>query len=291
MAVERELHLVVITGMSGAGKTVAIQSFEDLGFFCIDNLPPILLPKFAELLEQSKGNLQKVALVFDLRGREFFSTLFASLNTLAKWHGVQYQILFLDASDQALVQRYKETRRRHPLSPDGTPLDGILQERKLLAEIKERADQMIDTSQLKPVELKEKIISHFSQMAQREMTVTFISFGFKYGVPIDVDLIFDVRFLPNPHYVDILRPQTGKDEEVVNYVIKWTDTKQFLEKLEDLFTFLLPQYNREGKTQLVVGIGCTGGKHRSVTIAEQLYLRFKEQARCRVTHRDIEKGG
>jgi RNase adapter protein RapZ len=291
MAMERELHLVVITGMSGAGKTVAVQSFEDLGFFCIDNLPPILLPKFAELLEQSKGNLQKVALVFDLRGREFFSALFASLNTLEKWHGVQYQILFLDASDQILVQRYKETRRRHPLSPDGTPLDGILQERKLLAEIKERADQMIDTSQLKPVELKEKIISHFSQMAQREMAVTFISFGFKYGVPIDVDLIFDVRFLPNPHYVDILRPQTGKDEEVINYVTKWTDTKQFLEKLEDLFTFLLPQYNREGKTQLVVGIGCTGGKHRSVTIAEQLYHRFKEQARCRVTHRDIEKGG
>jgi RNase adapter protein RapZ len=292
MAMARELHLVVITGMSGAGKTVAIQSFEDLGFFCIDNLPPILLSKFAELLEQSKGNLQKVALVFDLRGREFFSALFQSLDTLAEWHGVRYQILFLDASDQTLVRRYKETRRRHPLSPDGTPLAGILQERKLLEEIKERADQMIDTSQLKPVELKEKIISHFSQMAQREMAVTFISFGFKHGVPIDTDLVFDVRFLPNPHYVDRLRPQTGKDEAVVNYVIKWTETKQFLEKLEDLLTFLLPQYSREGKTQLVVGIGCTGGKHRSVTIAEHLYRRFKEeQVRCQVTHRDIEKGG
>jgi RNase adapter protein RapZ len=291
MAMERELHLVVITGMSGAGKTVAIQSFEDLGFFCIDNLPPILLSKFAELLEQSKGNLQKVALVFDLRGREFFSALFQSLDTLEEWHGVQYQILFLDASDQTLVRRYKETRRRHPLSPDGTPLAGILQERKLLEEIKERADQMIDTSQLKPVELKEKIIAHFSQMAQREMAVTFISFGFKHGVPIDTDLVFDVRFLPNPHYVDRLRPQTGKDEAVVNYVIKWTETKQFLEKLEDLLTFLLPQYSREGKTQLVVGIGCTGGKHRSVTIAEHLYRRFQEQVRCQVTHRDIEKGG
>jgi RNase adapter protein RapZ len=291
MAMERELNLVVITGMSGAGKTVAIQSFEDLGFFCIDNLPPILLSKFAELLEQSKGNLQKVALVFDLRGREFFSALFQSLDTLEEWHGVQYQILFLDASDQTLVRRYKETRRRHPLSPDGTPLAGILQERKLLEEIKERADQMIDTSQLKPVELKEKIISHFSQMAQREMAVTFISFGFKHGVPIDTDLVFDVRFLPNPHYVDRLRPQTGKDEAVVNYVIKWTETKQFLEKLEDLLTFLLPQYSREGKTQLVVGIGCTGGKHRSVTIAEHLYRRFQEQVRCQVTHRDIEKGG
>jgi RNase adapter protein RapZ len=291
MAMERELNLVVITGMSGAGKTVAIQSFEDLGFFCIDNLPPILLSKFAELLEQSKGNLQKVALVFDLRGREFFSALFQSLDTLEEWHGVQYQILFLDASDQTLVRRYKETRRRHPLSPDGTPLAGILQERKLLEEIKERADQMIDTSQLKPVELKEKIIAHFSQMAQREMAVTFISFGFKHGVPIDTDLVFDVRFLPNPHYVDRLRPQTGKDEAVVNYVIKWTETKQFLEKLEDLLTFLLPQYSREGKTQLVVGIGCTGGKHRSVTIAEHLYRRFQEQVRCQVTHRDIEKGG
>lgn len=291
MEKEKEINLVVITGMSGAGKTVAVQSLEDLGFFCIDNLPPILLPKFAELLEQSKGKIHKVALVIDLRGRDFFSSLFDSLDALEKWHDIRYQILFLDASDQALVRRYKETRRRHPLTPDGTPLDGIAQERKLLEEIKGRAHQIIDTSQLKPAELKEKIASRFSQIDQSGLAVTFLSFGFKHGVPIDADLVFDVRFLPNPHYVDSLRPQTGKDQDVADYVMKWTETKQFLEKLDDLFQFLLPQYSREGKTQLVVGIGCTGGKHRSVAIAEYLFHKFKDRERCRVTHRDIEKGG
>ncbi|TCS95706.1 RNase adapter RapZ [Hazenella coriacea] len=286
-----ELNLVVITGMSGAGKTVAVQSLEDLGFFCVDNLPPILLPKFAELLEQSEGKLRKVALVIDLRGREFFNSLFKALDDLEQRHGIEHQIMFLDANDQTLVRRYKETRRRHPLSPYGTPLDGIIQERKLLEEIKGRAHQVIDTSQLKPNELKEKIGTRFSQLDQLGLAVTFLSFGFKHGVPIDADLVFDVRFLPNPHYVDSLRPQTGKDIDVSNYVMKWTETQELLEKLIDLFTFLFPQYRREGKTQLVVGIGCTGGKHRSVSIAEYLYNHFKEQERCRVTHRDIEKGG
>ncbi|SEN48379.1 RNase adapter RapZ [Lihuaxuella thermophila] len=288
---EQDVKLLVITGMSGAGKTVAVQSLEDLGFFCIDNLPPLLLPKFAELLEQSKGKIGKVALVIDLRGRDFFSSLFESLDQLEKWHGIHYQILFLDSNDQTLVRRYKETRRRHPLSPDGTPLDGIVQERRLLEEIKGRAHQIIDTSHLKPSELKEKIVTRFSQFDQSGMAVTFMSFGFKHGVPIDADLVFDVRFLPNPHYVDSLRPQTGKDPDVSDYVMKWTETKQFLDKLIDLFSFLFPQYSKEGKTQLVVGIGCTGGKHRSVAIAEYLYHKFKDQERCRVTHRDIEKGG
>lgn len=287
---EKDVNLLVITGMSGAGKTVAVQSLEDLGFFCIDNLPPILLPKFAELLEQSKGKIRKAALVIDLRGRDFFSSLFESLDQL-EMNGIHYQILFLDANDQTLVRRYKETRRRHPLSPDGTPLDGILQERRLLEEIKGRAHQIIDTSLLKPGELKQKIANRFSQFDQSGMSVTFMSFGFKHGVPIDADLIFDVRFLPNPHYVDSLRPQTGKDPEVSDYVMKWTETKLFLDKLVDLFSFLFPQYSKEGKTQLVVGIGCTGGKHRSVAIAEYLYHKFKDQERCRVTHRDIKKGG
>lgn len=293
MTVEKsnELNLVVITGMSGAGKTVAVQSLEDLGFFCVDNLPPILLPKFAELLEQSEGKLRKVALVIDLRGREFFNSLFKALDDLEQRHGIEHQIMFLDANDQTLVRRYKETRRRHPLSPDGTPLDGIIQERKLLEEIKGRAHQVIDTSQLKPKELKEKMINRFSQLGQTGLAVTFLSFGFKHGVPIDADLVFDVRFLPNPHYVDSLRPQTGKDIDVADYVMKWTETQELLEKLIDLFTFLFPHYRREGKTQLVVGIGCTGGKHRSVSIAEYLYNHFKEQEHCRVTHRDIEKGG
>jgi UPF0042 nucleotide-binding protein len=288
---EKGLNLVVITGMSGAGKTVAVQSLEDLGFFCIDNLPPILLPKFVDLLEQSEGKLRRVALVIDLRGREFFSSLFESLDMLEKTHGIQYQILFLDADDQTLVRRYKETRRRHPLSKDGTPLDGIIQERKLLEEIKGKAQRIIDTSQLKPSQLKSRIMTHYSQIGSAHMTVNFVSFGYKHGIPIDADLLFDVRFLPNPHYVDTLRPMTGKDKNVYGYVHKWSETQQFLTKLEDLLEFLLPHYSQEGKSHLVIGIGCTGGKHRSVAIAEYLYNKFKEKEHCRVIHRDIEKGG
>jgi RNase adapter protein RapZ len=285
----KKVNLVVITGMSGAGKTVAMQSLEDLGFFCIDNLPPVLLPKLAELLEQSSNQLQKAALVIDLRGREFFSALFESLGMLEKNHGFHYQILYLDANDQTLVRRYKETRRRHPLSPDGTPLDGIRFERGLLEEIKGRAHYIIDTSQLKPAQLKEKIASRFSQEDQSRLSITFQSFGFKYGVPIDADLVFDVRFLPNPHYVESLKPHTGKDADVYEYVMKWAETKQFLKKLVDLFSFLIPHYHREGKTNLVVGIGCTGGKHRSVAIAEFLNQKFQETEQTRVAHRDIEK--
>lgn len=287
--VDQEINLLVITGMSGAGKTVAMQSLEDLGFFCIDNLPPVLLPKFADLLKQSAGKLGRVALVIDLRGREFFSSLLESLDALETDHDLHPQILFLDASNRVLVQRYKETRRRHPLSPDGTLLDGIMLERKLLEEVKGRAQQVIDTTQLKPAELKEKMAARFAQMDRSRMSITFLSFGFKYGVPIDADLVFDIRFLPNPHYVESLRPQTGKDDEVSQYVMKWAETKQFLEKLSDLLCFLFPHYRREGKTQLVVGIGCTGGKHRSVAITEHLYQQFRNQEHCLVHHRDIYK--
>ncbi|MBD1372236.1 RNase adapter RapZ [Hazenella sp. IB182357] len=276
--------------MSGAGKTVAVQRLEDLGYFCIDNLPPILLSKFLDLIEQSSGSLRKVAVVIDLRGREFFSSLFGALDQLEAHHGIDYQILYLDASDQTLVRRYKETRRRHPLSPDGTPLDGIVQERKLLEEIKGRAHHILNTSVLKPSELKDKISSLFTFFDAAELAITFMSFGFKHGVPIDADLVFDVRFLPNPHYVDTLRPKTGQSNEVSHYVMKWAETKQFLVKLVDMLAFLLPQYHKEGKTQLVVAIGCTGGKHRSVAIAEYLNEYFDEE-RSRVFHRDIQKGG
>lgn len=288
---KKDLYLLVITGMSGAGKTVAVQSLEDLGYFCIDNLPPVLLSKFVELLEQSEGKPKKVALVIDLRGREFFASIFNSLELLEKSHGIRYQILFLDASDETLVRRYKETRRRHPLAPDGTPLDGIRQERKLLEELKGRAHHIIDTSRLKPMELKEKIASTYGQVDSDSMTIHFLSFGFKHGIPIDVDLVFDVRFIPNPYYVESLRLKTGKDESVSQYVMQWKETREFLKKVEDLFQFLLPYYKKEGKSQLVVGIGCTGGQHRSVAIAEQLYQRFKNVEHCRVSHRDIRKGG
>lgn len=288
---EREIDLVIITGMSGAGKTVAVQSLEDLGFFCVDNLPSQLIPKFLELIDQSDGKVGRVALVIDLRGREFFDSLIESLDALAKHPKIHYQILFLDASDQTLVRRYKETRRRHPLASKDALLGGIERERKLLEELKGRAHQVIDTTHLRPAELKEKIVARFSREGERRFTVTFMSFGFKYGVPIDADLMFDVRFLPNPHYVESLRPLTGKEREVSDYVMKWAETKQLLDKLVDLLTFLFPYYHREGKTQLVVAIGCTGGKHRSVAIAEYLHNRFKGHVDSRVNHRDWKKTG
>jgi UPF0042 nucleotide-binding protein len=284
------VQLIVITGMSGAGKTVAVQCFEDMGYFCVDNLPPILLPKFAELLGQSRGKLQKVALVIDLRGGAFFATLLESLEQLEEQYGIHYRILFLEADDNTLVRRYKETRRRHPQAPEGTPLDGIREERVLLQELRAQAYLVLDTSRLRPVALKQQI-TDLLNTSESSTFVTFLSFGFKHGIPIDADLVFDVRFLPNPHYIDDLRPLTGKEETVSKYVMKWEETEEFLAKLIDLLTFLVPQYKKEGKSQLVVAIGCTGGKHRSVAIAEHLYHILKEQERCQVKHRDMEKGG
>ncbi|RKN75065.1 RNase adapter RapZ [Paenibacillus ginsengarvi] len=283
--------LVIITGMSGAGKTIAVQSLEDLGFFCVDNLPPVLIPKFAELIDQSKGRIGKVALVIDLRGREFFTSLSESLRTIKENYTITYEILFLDATDQTLVQRYKESRRRHPLAPEGLPLEGIQLERKLLEELKGMASQVIDTSSLKPAELKERIVSRFTSIGKGSISVNVISFGFKYGVPIDADLIFDVRFLPNPHYVEHLRPNTGQDPDVYDYVMKWNETQEFLTKLIDMLQFLIPKYAKEGKSQVVVGIGCTGGKHRSVAIAEYLgkMLGNSETETVRVSHRDADR--
>jgi UPF0042 nucleotide-binding protein len=202
-----------------------------------------------------------------------------------------YEILFLDASDATLVQRYKESRRRHPLAPEGLPLDGIALERKLLEELKGLATQVIDTGSLKPAQLKERIISRFTNLESNRISINVISFGFKYGIPIDADLIFDVRFLPNPHYVDALRPQTGQDPEVYDYVMKWNETQEFLTKLLDMLHFLMPQYKKEGKSQVVVGIGCTGGKHRSVAIAEYLgkVMGNSETENVRLSHRDAER--
>lgn len=286
---EKEISLLIITGMSGAGKTVAIQKLEDLGFFCVDNLPPVLIPKFAELLNQSGGKFEKVAVVIDLRGREFFDSLFDSLEKIEAMENISYQILFLDAHDQVLVQRYKETRRHHPLAPQGLPVDGIRAERQLLQDLKGRADLIIDTSNFTPTLLKEKISQIFSKLSRR-FTLNIQSFGFKYGIPIDADLVFDVRFLPNPHYIDALRPQTGKEKEVYDYVFKWDVTNEFIHKLTELIDYTLPYYQKEGKSQLVIGIGCTGGKHRSVAIAEYLGNRYHDHYNVRVTHRDMERG-
>lgn len=285
----QETQLVIITGMSGAGKTVAVQSFEDLGFFCVDNLPPALLPKFLELMKDPKNNIQKVALVMDLRGREFFDTLFEALDRLSREDGLNEHILFLDAENQSLVSRYKETRRSHPLAPDGLPMEGIQQERLMLDELRGRAQQIIDTTTLKPRELRERILESYAEKTQQVFSVQVVSFGFKYGLPIDADLVFDVRFLPNPHYVEQMRPLTGLDEEVSKYVFKWTETNQFLEKLFDLLGYMLPQYKREGKSQLVIAIGCTGGQHRSVAIAEHIANHFSRDYVAHVTHRDVDK--
>ncbi|GLH64352.1 MULTISPECIES: RNase adapter RapZ [Parageobacillus] len=283
------IQMVIITGMSGAGKTVAIQSFEDLGFFCVDNLPPTLLPKFLELMKESGNKMNKVALVMDLRSRDFFDSLFTALDELAEQSWVTPQILFLDAKDSTLVARYKETRRTHPLAPNGLPLEGIRLERKLLEELKGRAQIIYDTSDLKPRELREKILQQFSSHTQQTFTVNVMSFGFKYGIPIDADLVFDVRFLPNPHYIDHMRPKTGLDEEVSSYVLKWSETQKFLEKLIDLLAFMLPHYKREGKSQLVIAIGCTGGQHRSVAIAEYIARYFSKDYKTHVSHRDMER--
>ncbi|CAM3701454.1 RNase adapter RapZ [Marinicrinis lubricantis] len=283
--------IVIITGMSGAGKTIAVQSLEDLGFFCVDNLPPVLIPKFAELVEQSEGKIGRVALVIDLRGREFFTALTESLHYIRQQYSFMYEILFLDATDSVLVQRYKESRRKHPLAPEGLPLDGIKLERKLLEELKGLATQVIDTSNLKPLQLKEKISSRFTSLQHNSISINVTSFGFKYGIPIDADLIFDVRFLPNPHYVDELRPLTGMNQEVYDYVMKWPETQNFLTKLLDLMQFMIPQFMKEGKSQVVVGIGCTGGKHRSVSVAEYLgkMLGNSENETVRVSHRDADR--
>jgi len=283
------IKMVIITGMSGAGKTVAIQSFEDLGYFCVDNLPPTLLPKFIELMKESGSKMNKVALVMDLRGREFFDSLFQALDEMVDISWITPQILFLDANDQVLVSRYKETRRSHPLAPTGLPLEGIRLERQLLEELKGRAQLVYDTSNLKPRELREKILKQFAESEEQTFTVNVMSFGFKYGIPLDADLVFDVRFLPNPHYIEHMRPKTGLDEEVSSYVLKWNETNKFIEKTTDLLSFMLPHYKREGKSQLVIAIGCTGGQHRSVTLAEYFAQYFQKNYKTHVSHRDIER--
>ncbi len=284
-----ETRLVIITGMSGAGKTVAVQSFEDLGYYCVDNLPPTLLPKFLELMKDSTNNITKVALVMDLRGREFFDSLFEALDILNEEDWLKEHILFLDAKDTALVRRYKETRRSHPLAVGDLPLTGISQEREILDELRGRAQRIIDTTDIKPRELRDKILKIYSEDHQEIFSINMVSFGFKYGLPIDADLVFDVRFLPNPHYVGHLQPLTGLNQEVYSYVFKWSDTQKFIDKTLDLLRFMLPQYKKEGKSQLVIAIGCTGGQHRSVAIAEHFAKALSDDYITHVSHRDIDR--
>jgi len=284
------IRVVIITGLSGAGKSQAMHSFEDLGYFCIDNLPPMLIPKFAELAIQSAGKINRIALVSDIRGGDFFASLQEALQHLEAI-GLAYEIIFLEASDEVLIRRFKETRRRHPLASLGSITEGIKEERRMLAQIRRRADKLIDTSLLTPQELKEKIKNLYAPDNEKEnILITLVAFGFKHGIPLDADLVFDVRFLPNPHYIDQLRPLTGNDEAVKNYIWKWSVTYQFFQKLVDMVQFLIPCYIEEGKPQLVIAIGCTGGRHRSVSLVNELakILQGKNYSVVK-EYRDIEK--
>lgn len=281
--------LIIITGMSGAGKTVAVHSFEDLGYYCVDNLPPSLIPKFMELMKESASKISKVALVIDLRSREFFDKLYEALDFIAEADWLEEHIMFFDAKDEVLVTRFKETRRSHPLDQTGLPLSGIRRERSLLDELRGRAHKIIDTSDLKPRKLRDKIHETYSDNRKSVFSVHFVSFGFKHGIPLDADLVFDVRFLPNPYYIEKMRPLTGLDKEVADYVFKWPGTNKFNEKLLDLFQFLIPQYKTEGKSQIVIAIGCTGGQHRSVALSEYFAKKLKTEYETHITHRDLNK--
>jgi RNase adapter protein RapZ len=285
MQMDGRVRTIVITGMSGAGKTVAMQSLEDIGYFCVDNLPPLLIPKFVEIVEQSSGTLDKVALACDLRGGQMFQSLLDTLAALRLHPHLDLTLVFLDASDAALVRRYKESRRRHPFAPSSRLLEGITAERTALARVRAKSDLVFDTSDWKPIRLKQELKTRFTEQ-KAHLPVHIVSFGFKYGVPIDADMILDVRFLPNPHYIDELRPYTGEDGPVYDYVMQWPATKEFLSKTEELLDFLIPEYRKEGKSHFVIGIGCTGGKHRSVAIARHVYDHLSQSAEVQITHRD-----
>lgn len=283
-----DMELVIITGMSGAGRTVAMQSFEDLGYFCIDNIPPELLVTFLDLMIKSGKQVRGIAAVMDTRGGDLFSSLLDALNDLNEVEGVSWKILFLDADDATLVRRYKESRRTHPLAKGSSPLKGIQTERELLSELRGHARYIYDTSSLKPRQLRERITREFSTNQDVLFNVNFVSFGFKHGMPIDADVVFDVRFLPNPFYIEELKAKTGLNQDVYEYVLKWGETKQLIKKLTDLFEFLIPQYKKEGKSQVVIAFGCTGGQHRSVTLAEYFGNEFQSETKTLITHRDIK---
>lgn len=276
--------------MSGAGKSVAMRFFEDLGYFCVDNLPPALISKFAQLCTQSGGKIARVALVIDIRGGSFFDALTEELVTLEE-EDINFKILFLEASDEVLINRYKESRRRHPLTGQGSILDAIKRERSLLEELRGRASMVLDTTNLTLQQLKEKIKEAFlSKEDMLPLSISLVSFGFKYGLPMDADLVFDVRFLPNPNYVPSLKYLTGKDHPVNDFIFKWPSALNFSSRLHSLMEFLLPQYSNEGKSHLKIAIGCTGGRHRSVAFVERLHHFLKQESYpLHVEHRDIKR--
>lgn len=285
------MRFVIVTGMSGSGKSTALKMLEDVGYFCVDNLPFPLISKLSELIQMPNAEINKIAVGVDIRSGQSFSQFESVLGQLTKM-GMEYEILFLDSRTDVLIKRYKETRRSHPLAKDGGLEQGIEAERKKLSGLRRKADYILDTSNMLTRELQAALNKTFVENKEfKNIYVTVCSFGFKYGIPSDADLVFDVRFLPNPYYIEDLRYQTGNDSAVREFVMANDDAKEFLQKLQDMVRFLMPRYISEGKHQLVVAVGCTGGKHRSVTLANELYgtLRQDENLGVKIEHRDIEK--
>lgn len=285
------MRFVVVTGMSGGGKSTALKMLEDAGFYCVDNLPVSLVGMFVEMISSPVTEASKVALGLDVRSGQSFNEAETILDKLRE-NGFVYEVLFLDANDKVLLKRYKETRRRHPLSLSGERIEvGIQREKEILQRTREKADYVIDTSHLLTRELKEELERIFIRNEEyNSLMVNIISFGFKYGIPADADLVFDVRFLPNPFYIEELKHHTGNEKEVQDFVMSYPESHEFLDKLTDMLNFLIPNYSKEGKYQLVIGIGCTGGKHRSVTLANMLYERMKNKGSygLKLSHRDVE---
>ena len=287
------MRFVVVTGMSGGGKSTALKILEDAGFYCVDNLPISLVEKFVELISMPNSEINKVVLGLDVRADQSFEDATKILEQL-KEKGYKFEILFMDADVNVLIKRYKETRRVHPLAADGRVEDGVRKERKALEQIRRNADYVIDTTNLLTRELKEELDRIFVENGEyNSLMVTVMSFGFKHGIPADADLVFDVRFLPNPFYVDELKKKTGNDKEVQDYVLSFEESNIFLQKLIDMIQFLIPNYVKEGKYRLVIAIGCTGGKHRSVTLANELYRQMKDKGNygLKLYHRDVTQQG
>ena len=285
-----DFRFVIITGMSGAGKTNFMQKLEDMGYYCVDNLPPVLIARFADLCWKSTSNTRHVAVVTDIRGGSFFDALPQALDELKK-RGIPHEVVFLEASDEALVRRYMETRRQHPLAKNMRIQEGIAQERKILAGIRAQADVIVDTTAMKTGDLKEYLSSRFGvDSSGTDMQITVFSFGFKYGIPIDADTVIDVRFLPNPFYVPEYKYSTGRVKEVADYIEKAPVTREFLGKLYDFMDFMVDHFKKAGKTQFTIAIGCTGGMHRSVFVTERLGSHLKEKfGHVNVEHRDLHR--
>lgn len=283
-------RLIIVTGMSGAGKTQVMQALEDMGYFCVDNLPPVLIPKFSELCRQGGDRISHVALVVDIRGGEFFEALSEALKNLQELK-VPYEIVFMEATDETLIRRYKETRRSHPLATNGRIMTGLKKERKILENIRLEADYIIDTSEMKIANLKSYLRQKFMELERRDgMSVTVVSFGFKHGIPLDADMLWDVRFLPNPYYIPEYRHKTGRVPIVNEYIHSFPITEEFKKHYFSTMDFLIPNYEKEGKSQFIVAVGCTGGMHRSVAMAEALYSHLRDNGvRVFIEHRDLSK--